>query len=131
MPCQSGVWRDGTVKAYIEYGYPDLSVCTTSDPGAVCRVYSETIVVVDANRYLLVYGTHAAAAVGGTSRVHILVDNSLCAISRSIAADQGITTYSSATCTKLLAPGAHTVTTYFIGDGGASVLDAKGARTLF
>lgn len=125
------MWRDGTVKEYLEYGYSSLSVCTTNDPDAVCRVYSETIVVVDANRYLLASGTHRAAFVKGTSLVHILVDGSLCAISRSIAADHGYMTYSSATCTKLLAPGAHTVTTYFVGDGGASVADAKGSRVLF
>lgn len=125
------MWRDGTVKEYIEYGYNDLSVCTTNDPEAICRVYSEAIAVVGANRHLLVYGTHKAAAVGGTSLVQILVDGSLCAINRSIAATHGIMTYSTATCTKLLAPGVHAVTTYFVGDGGASVEDAKGARTLF
>lgn len=125
LACQSGVWKDGTVRSYVEFPYVSLSNC--SIPG-VCRMYIDNFSTTTAG-YLLTTGTHQAADPYGSSWVQINVNGSICAIDRSIDTS-GYHPYSSASCFKRLAAGTHQVITYFVGDNASSVADAFGSRAL-
>lgn len=123
--CQSGAWRGGSIRSYVEYPYAALSSCAT--PG-VCRVYVDNFTTTT-DGYVLATGTHLAAAPYGSSYVQIIVDGATCAIDR-MADTAGYHPYSSATCFRRLDAGSHQIVTYFVGDGASSVADAFGSRGL-
>lgn len=126
--CQSGLWKTGTVKSYLEYDYGGLSSC--SIPG-VCRYFVDTFTTTS-TQMMLAVGSHQSANPYGSSFVQINLNGTICSIDRSIDTS-GYHPYSSASCMRQLPAGTHTVITYFVGDGASSVTaeGTKGSRALF
>lgn len=116
---------------YRQYDYVDLYVCNiASQPDAVCRYFTETVVI-EKKSNLFIQGTHTAAWSTGSSYVYISINGIVCSVDRSIAGSDGYTPHSSASCVYQLYPGTYNIYTQFVGDTGASVARAFGSRLIF
>lgn len=125
---QSGVWVDGVVKGYVEFPYSSLGSCTMVG-AAVCRFYTDTITVTS-TRFVLSTGSLTGVLPYGSAMVQIILDGTICGITRSLDSAGG-TPHASAACLKRISPGTHTIVTYFLTYDGTSISDTFGARVIY